>query len=317
MAPTRALSVSDAPAIAAAMSRLAQIGLKPRFPEEQFSELARRIAEEIEGSRIPDPPLPLTWPHLVLSGSEQIFANANYYPDDCYDGATAADYAGVVASIVALAGEEWPGASVSARGVVRQGQHGASERIEITIADTAQTAPFDLLVDKNFDWSVVTRLNERLPAGATGRFAAFFDGNAIIVYLRPDQLKELGALFGYDFVSEIAPLEELWREQAEEPPPRPSYLAGAVRGRAPLWVLVICLLMGVFAAGRLMAMIANGAPYAIPGRDDTPIWLANSPVEFTLTVAVYALGAIGFIVAPLCQIALRLRELKRPRASAV
>jgi hypothetical protein len=61
---------------------------------------------------------------------------------------------------------------------------------------------------KDFDWSAVTRLNERLPSGAAGRFAAFFDGNAIIVYLTADQLRELGKMFGHDFISEIEPLPE-------------------------------------------------------------------------------------------------------------
>jgi hypothetical protein len=88
--------------------------------------------------------------------------------------------------------------------------------MEIAVDGHGGCAPFDLIADKDFDRSVVTRLNERLPADATGRVAALFDGNAIIVYLRPDQLEELGKLFGYDFVSEIEPLPER--------PPRPRPL---------------------------------------------------------------------------------------------
>jgi hypothetical protein len=41
-----------------------------------------------------------------------------------------------------------------------------------------RAAPFDLIADKDFDRSVVTGLNERLPLGASGKFAAFFDGSA-------------------------------------------------------------------------------------------------------------------------------------------
>ena len=87
------------------------------------------------------------------------------------------EYAEVVASIMALAGEEWPSATVTATSVVRKGRYGPSDRIEITIDQQGGCAPFDLMVDKDFDWSVVTRLNERLPSRATGRFVAFFNGS--------------------------------------------------------------------------------------------------------------------------------------------
>jgi hypothetical protein len=50
---SRNLSVDDAPKIAAAISQLAKIGLKPLFPEREFPALARRMAEEFEGTGIP------------------------------------------------------------------------------------------------------------------------------------------------------------------------------------------------------------------------------------------------------------------------
>src|SRR5207247_3128812 len=124
-------------------------------------------------------------------------------------------------------------------------------------------APFDLIADKNFDWSVVTCLNERLPSGATGRFAAFFDGNATIVYLRPDQFEQLGRLFGYEFVSEIEPLPER--------PLSRSHVEAAVQSPLPVWPLAIGSLMGVFAVRELIAMILRGRPYTIPGHDSSPI----------------------------------------------
>jgi hypothetical protein len=71
---SRNLSVDDAPKIAAAISQLEKIGLKPLFPEREFPALARRMAEEFEGTGIPEPPLPLTWVDLALSGSKQVFA---------------------------------------------------------------------------------------------------------------------------------------------------------------------------------------------------------------------------------------------------
>ena len=300
---SRNLSVDDAPKIAAAISQLAKIGLRPLFPEREFPEVARRQAEEFEGTWIPEPPLPLTWVDLALSGSEQVFANAVHCQDHCFDVADEADYAEIVASIMALAGEEWPSATVSAKRVVREGRNGPSARMEIAIEGPGGAAPFDLIADKDFDWSVVTRLNERLPPGATGRFAAFFDGNATIVYLRPDQLTELGKLFGYDFISEIEPLEER--------PPSSSHLETTLQNPLPVWALAICFLMGVFAASRLIAMFLRGAPYTIPGRDgSSAISLASAPLEFTFGVTAYVVGATLFLGVPV-YLVMRWWALKR------
>jgi hypothetical protein len=123
----RQLSVDDAPKIEVAISQLAKIGLKPLFPERDFPEVARRKVEELEGIWIANPPLPFTWIQLALTGSEQAFANASHFLDHCYDGAGNEVYAQVVASIMALAGEDWPSgpdATISATRVVRDGQHG-------------------------------------------------------------------------------------------------------------------------------------------------------------------------------------------------
>jgi hypothetical protein len=263
---SRNLSVDDAPKIAAAIAQLEKIGLKPLFPEREFSKLAREMAEEFEGTGIPEPPLPLTWVDLALSGSAQLFANAIHCQDHCFDGADEADYAGIVASIMALAGEAWPGATVSATKVMKQGPHGGpSARMEIAIHGQGGSAPFDLIVAKDFDWSVVTRLNERLPAGATGRFAAFFDGNAIIVYLAPDQIEALGKLFGHDFISAIEPPEE-------RRPPQGQFAAANAEPSEPLpvWAMVIGLPIGLFAGSRLIAMMLRGAPYTILGSTPFP-----------------------------------------------
>jgi hypothetical protein len=187
--------------------------------------------------------------------------------------------------------------------------------MEIAVQGEGGCDPFDLVADKDFDWSVVTRLNERLPAEATGRFAAFIDGNAIIVYLKPDQLKELNRLFGYDFISEIDPLDEpraeRWKEQLTPPSYSKTVVEQSVRGRAPIWVLIICLSMGIFASHEVIAMISRGVPYVISGRGDTPISYANDPLEFTFMVTVYVVGSLGFTIAPLCQIVMRLRALNR------
>jgi hypothetical protein len=303
----RELSVDEAAEIAAAISRLARIGLKPLFPEEEFPEVARRKVEELEGICIPDPRSPLTWAALALTGSEQVFANAVHHQDHCFDVANEEDYAEVVASIMALAGEDWPSATITATGVVRNGRYGPSQRMEIAIHGQGSCAPFDLVVGKDFDWSAVTRLNERLPSGATGRFAAFFDGSATIVYLRPDQLKELSKLFGHDFMSEI--------EVKPERPPSPSHIEVAAQNPLPVWTLVFCVLMSVFPASQLIGMILRGAPYTVAGHDLTPITLANASLEFTFTVVVYVAGVGLFLGAPLVLIVMRWRALRQQQAA--
>jgi hypothetical protein len=139
---SRKLSVDDAPKIADAISQLAKIGLKPLCPESEFPEVARQKVEELEGIRIPDPPLSLTWVALALTG-EQAFANAIHYSDHCFDVAGEEDYAEVVASIMALAGEDWPGdgATVAATSVMREGPYGPSDHMEIAIHQRGGCGP--------------------------------------------------------------------------------------------------------------------------------------------------------------------------------
>jgi hypothetical protein len=311
---SRNLSVDDAPKIAAAISQLEKIGLKPLFPEREFPALARRMAEEFEGTGIPEPPLPLTFLDLALSGPEQVFANAIHFQDHCFDVADEADYADIVASIMALAGDEWPSATVSATEIMRQGPYGPTARMEIAIGGPGSSAPFDLVVAKDFDWSVVTRLNKRLPSGATGRFVAFFDGNAIIVYLTPDQLRALGNLFGHDFISEIEPLEERQPPQSRLWPPQSRTANSGSSESLPVWAMVIGLPIGLFAGSQLVAMMLRGAPYTISG--SSPVSLANAPFEFTLLVAMY-IGGVGlFLGCPPYLIARRWRALRRSRRGA-
>jgi hypothetical protein len=188
--------------------------------------------------------------------------------------------------------------------------------MEIAIGGPGISAPFDLVVAKDFDWSVVTRLNERLPSGATGRFAAFFDGNAIIVYLTLDQLRALGNLFGHDFISEIEPLEERQPPQSRLRPPQGRFeTANSGSSESlPVWAMVIGLPIGLFAGSQLIAMMLRGAPYAISG--SSPVSLANAPFEFTLLVAMY-IGGVGlFLGCPPYLIARRWRALRRSRRGA-
>jgi hypothetical protein len=98
-------------------------------------------------------------------------------------------------------------------------------------------------------------------------------------------------------------------------PDKPEFLEptieASIRGRAPIWVLVICLLMGIFLCSELVAMISRGAPYTIPGRNLTPISQAEAPIEFFAFVTLYIFGGGGFIAAPIAQIVSRLRSIAR------
>lgn len=305
----RKLTVDDAPAIAAAMSQLARAGLKPLYPKKKFPELALAIAEEWAGVSIPDPPWDVTWVDLAVTGSQQFFANAIRHGDHCYDGAEEADYAAIVASIMALAGEEWPRAEVSATRVVRDGKYGPVEWMRIAIEGEGWATPFEIVADKNFDWSVVTRLNERLPVAATGRFSAFFDGNATIFYLTPDQRKKVEDLYGYAFFSHIDPLPE------REPPPPPEDPA-LQKLPLPGWVWVIALLMGCYAAYGLIAMILRGAPYYIPDKDEIPVFFAKTPFEFLFSLTMLVVGTVLFLAMPLWLMIRRWRALARARRLA-
>jgi hypothetical protein len=90
-------------------------------------------------------------------------------------------------------------------------------------------------------------------------------------------------------------------------------LHASMRGRAPIWALAFALFIGVYACGVIVAMITRGAPYTIPGlgADAPPISQARAPYAFAGMVAFFAITGIGFVVAPLWQIASRLCEAFR------
>jgi hypothetical protein len=88
-------------------------------PEGEFLEVARQKVEELEVIRTSDPPLPLTWVDLAPTG-QQAFA----YQNHCFDVAGEADYAEVVASIIALAGED---CQAMARQSLRQASPGRDD----------------------------------------------------------------------------------------------------------------------------------------------------------------------------------------------
>jgi len=82
-----------------------------------------------------------------------------------------------------------------------------------------------------------------------------------------------------------------------------------MQGRAPIWVLAFALFMGSYLCYDVIVMIISGPPYIIPGlgSDARPISQAHAPYAFAAMTAIRAIGGIGFVAAPLWQIASRMR----------
>jgi hypothetical protein len=197
----RRLVLDDARFIEQALHGLVDVGLKP-VDQDSFHATAQEIADYLKGISFSREPTSGTWAHIALSAERSPFRNSMRSEDHCFDGAELDSYEIMIANMIALAGDEWPIESVN----VDYGPHGSTpfeSRLNITIKATPEVAPFQLLEGKDFDWSIIFRLNERLPKEAIGRFAAFLDGgSAIIVFLRPEQIAELNSLCGYEFFYE-------------------------------------------------------------------------------------------------------------------
>jgi hypothetical protein len=182
--------------IEAALIGLANVGLK-LTPSARGSlrATAERIAVEYEGYYFSSEPTPRDWVMIVLDGgSTKYFENAVWIQDHCYDCGGVNEYPEIISSIIALAGDEWQVEGVHMTNVI-----GLKAPVTIAIKAKPEVPPFEIMADKDFDWSVVFRLNERLPEGALGRFALFLDGNGTIVFLTPGQIQQLNSLCGYDF----------------------------------------------------------------------------------------------------------------------
>jgi hypothetical protein len=198
------LALGDFTSIEAALKQLRNIGLR-LFPHAStdLSETAKDIAVQSEGISFGEEPTIGHWSLIALAGDPRPFENAAHYDDHCYDGFALEDYSSMVSEIIALAGHEWPVDDVELQYVNRQPNPiGPYLPVSVSIKATPEVPPFELSTTKDFDWSIIFRLNERLPREATGRFAIFLDGDATIVFLTPDQILQLNSLCGYEFFYE-------------------------------------------------------------------------------------------------------------------
>ena len=204
--PQRRLTLNDARHIEAALADLATVGIafNPGFSGD-LKATAAAIAARWQGIWFSHEPTPGDWALIALSAEPGTFANAVHLDDHCFDVADLADYSRMIGEIVALAGDEWriervdvknarcPGASLEWK-----------QPMTVSIEATPPVATFELIHAKDFDWSLVFRLNARLPKEALGRFAIFQDGNATIVFLTLEKLRRLDALCGHEFLCEDA-----------------------------------------------------------------------------------------------------------------
>lgn len=142
-------------------------------------------------------PLNVLW-HQDDEESAPIFANAKVFEDHCYDGAYPADWANLIAGVCKLAGDTWQfdrgdDAEVHEAGV------DVSDTYIVSFRSVPVIAPFSIMPAKDVDWSLIDRLNERIPADCKRRFGWIGDvGSALVVFLEPDQIRRVSEFCGHE-----------------------------------------------------------------------------------------------------------------------
>jgi hypothetical protein len=195
----RSLVLDDAKQIEAALIALARIGLRLNAAaKDSLHATAEKIAAQWEGICFTEEPTLEDWALLALSGEFGPFENAIFVQDHCFDGISLEDYRRMVTDIISLSGDVWPVENVSVE-VKPNSALGWKVPVTVTIKAKPDVAPFELVHDKDFDWTIICRLNERLPKGVLGHFAIFYDGNAYIVFLTPEEIRKLNSICGHDF----------------------------------------------------------------------------------------------------------------------
>jgi len=202
-------SIADAPLIERALRRLPDVGVELGlcFTFRSLTEIARTIAEHRSGIQSGKLPTSGDWALVALQGAcedaRSLFNNVRFYADGCFDGMMEPDYEEMIADIASTASNHWilKKVSVAADGDLRNAP-AESIRLSVSVSSDPLSMPFEIMAGKHFDWTLIYRLNERLPSSCLKRFAVLLDGNATIVFLSPDEIKNLNALCGYHFFYE-------------------------------------------------------------------------------------------------------------------
>ncbi len=197
--PPHPRSEAEIDAVAAALDGLIAAGLRlgPHYAGMDRRAVARAMAEHPEfAAGGENATLPLTqhspealsiailWSYRALAdGIEDEFANAMIFEDHCYDGADAEAYHALFARLIAVAGV-WTGRGVTVAGVPGLGPYGHGFRV--SFETEPPIPPLTFPADKNFDWSLLERLDASRPAGETRRFRVAADGGAALVLFLDD-----------------------------------------------------------------------------------------------------------------------------------
>lgn len=209
--PPRRRSEAEIDAVEAALNGLSAAGLRLGGHYEGMDRraVARAMAEHPEfavgdGNET----LPLTghgsdalsidilWSYRALVDAiEDEFANAAIFEDHCYDGADEETYRALFVRLIALAGV-WTGRGVTVARVPGLGPYGHGFRVAF---DTEPPIPpLTFPADKNFDWSLLERLDASRPAGETRRFRVAADGGAgLVLFLDDAEARAIAARLGW------------------------------------------------------------------------------------------------------------------------
>lgn len=198
--PAEGFDVIDSIAsmIASGLRRLETVGLQP-FPDMQddWRSISRQVAERRALTAFIKPPTEMDWALMALRYTEaRPFRNAIYLGHQRYDVTRAGGLRMMIADVAALAQNEW-----RIDGVETPDCEGASYletgvRVEFVIKTMPEVQPVELSRTIGFDWRLIPQLNDRLPQGARGRFAAC---GGVVVFLSPQQIDQLNAMSGWDF----------------------------------------------------------------------------------------------------------------------
>ncbi|WP_375275508.1 hypothetical protein [Methylorubrum thiocyanatum] len=209
--PPRQRSEAEIDAVEAALNGLIAAGLRlgPHYDGMDRRAVARAMAEHPEfavgdGNET----LPLTerssealsidilWSYRALADAiEDEFANAAIFEDHCYDGADAETYRALFARLIDLAGI-WTGRGVAVAPVPGLGPYGHGFRV--AFETQPPIPPLTFPADKNFDWTLLERLDAGRPAGETRRFRVAADGGAgLVLFLDDAEARAIAALLGW------------------------------------------------------------------------------------------------------------------------
>lgn len=202
-------SEADAPAIENMLRALQTIGLRPtpnvvgRLAETAL-EIARKSSGGISYGKFDAGSYALLALNLPDSLPEDgLFENAILVPEFDENIDIISHYEETIKRLVALTGGKWVVENVDVSTVDGKPPK-LVEPLNIQLRTSPQVTPFTVTQLEILDDILIERLNERLPAVVTERFAFFPDPDVIVVFLEPAQIVQLNEYCGGQFFSTSA-----------------------------------------------------------------------------------------------------------------